>query len=428
MDAMTRLYIILALIIAGAFSAAAQTSRAADTMTGVFDGRTRTLQATVDGNPFAPLILFAGTPDRLIVSFDRLAEDREYFRYSLEHCNARWQPSGLVDSEFIDGFNEASVDDYEFSRGTTTHYVNYRLSVPDERMRPLISGNYLLKIYPEDNHDAPVAQVRFSICENTAPVIGADVSAATDKGFRNRFQQVNFDVDTERAAVDDPFNDLFVTVSQNGRLDNETAVSVPLRVQGARAVFEHKPELIFNAGNEYRRFEVINTQYPTMGVESIEYADPFYHMNLYTDAPRADVQYLYDSTQHGRFRIREYNSDESDTEADYVVVHFALDAPELGPDAAVFIDGDLTYRRFDDASRMYFNPATGLFERAMLLKQGAYNYQYLTVAPGARSGATAPVEGDKWQTVNEYIIKVYHRRRGERYDRLIGTGAAISDH
>lgn len=426
MDAMNRISLIFALFLAVALHAAAQ--QHSDTMTGVFDDRTRTLQATVDGNPFAPPILFAGTPDRLTVSFDRLAEDREFFRYSLEHCNARWQPSGLVPSEFIDGFNEASVDDYEFSRGTTAHYVNYRLSVPDERMRPLLSGNYLLKIYPEDAPENPVAQVRFSICENTAPVIGADVSASTDKGFRKNFQQVSFDVDTERADVDDPFNDLFVTVSQNGRLDNETAVRVPLRVQGKRAVYEHRPELIFNAGNEYRRFEVINTQYPTMGVETIQYAEPYYHMNLYTDEPRADKQYLYDSTQHGRFRIREYNSDESDIEADYVVVHFSLDAPELSPDAAVFIDGDLTYRRFDDRSRMYFNPASGLFERAMLLKQGAYNYQYLTAAPGARSGSTAGIEGDKWQTVNEYIIKVYHRRRGERYDRLIGTGAAISDH
>lgn len=409
-----------------ALSAAGQ-ERPVDTMTGVFDESTKTLRVELEGNPFAPAIIYMGTPDRIIVSFDRLAEDREFFRYSLEHCTAQWRPSGLVTSEFIDGFNEATVDDYEYSRGTTTHYVNYSLAIPNEQMRPLISGNYLLKIYPENEPEEPIAQVRFSVCENTAPIIGADVTASTDKGFRREYQQVSFEVETERAAVDDPFNELFVAVSQNGRLDNETAVRRPLQMQGTRAVFEHSPELIFNAGNEYRRFEVVNTQYPTMGVEEIEYVHPYYHMSLYPDAPRRDEQYLYDSTQHGRFRIREYNSDEPDTEADYVVVHFTLDAPEM-PGTAVFLDGDLTQRRFDSGSRMLWNPETGRYERALLLKQGAYNYQYLTVGPGARSGSTSSIEGDKWQTVNEYLIKVYHRRRGERYDRLIGVGQTVSDH
>ncbi len=420
-------YLLFLSVFAILASAASMAAPPVDTMTGVFDNRTKTLQARIEGAPFAPPILFLGTPDRLIVSFDRLSDDVEFFRYSLQHCTARWQPSGLIESEFLDGFNEASVEDYDFSRATTVHYINYTLAIPNENMRPILSGNYLLKIYPEDAPDSPVAQVRFSICENTAPVIGADASAQTDKGFRAASQQVNFAIDLESAQVDDPYNDLFVAVSQNGRLDNEAAVSHPLRVQGTKAIFEHRPELIFPAGNEYRRFETVNTRFPGMGVEAISYADPYYHMSLRTDEPRAAQQYLYDSTQHGGFLVREYNSGRSDVEADYVIVHFALDA-QLPAATAVFLDGDFVNRRFDDGSRMFFNPETGLYERALLLKQGAYNYQYLTVAPGDRSGSTALVEGNKWQTVNNYLIKVYHRRRGERYDRLISVGSAVSDH
>ena len=89
----------------------------------------------------------------------------------------------------------------------------------------------------------------------------------------------------------------------------------------------------------------------------------------------------------------------------------------------IFLDGDFTLRRFDDNARMFFNPATGLYERAMLLKQGSYNYQYLIVPPGEKRGFTGPIEGDKYQTMNEYNVRVYHRRRGERYDRLIGTAS-----
>ena len=106
--------------------------------------------------------------------------------------------------------------------------------------------------------------------------------------------------------------------------------------------------------------------------------------------------------------------------AEYGVVHFALAMDEL-PGAMVFIDGDLTSRRFDSEALMQYNPATRLYERAMLLKQGSYNYQYLIVPQGARRGYTAQVEGDFHPTRNEYTIKVYHRAPGARYDRLIAV-------
>lgn len=422
---MSRMRYILFTVIA-VMASAVSASRPADTMTGIFNDRIRSLQIRPEGARFGPPIILLDSPDRIRIDFDHLAEDREYFRYSLTHCTATWQPSGLVDSEFIDGFNEGTIDNFDYSQATTTHYVHYSLTIPNEQTMPLISGNYLLKIYPEDAPDSTVVQCRFMVSEQTAPV-AADVSPRTDVDFNNSHQQVSVIVDTERAAVDDPFNDLLVVVQQNGRLDNEAAVRQPLRVAGTKAIFEHLRPLIFDAGNEYRRFEILSTEYPGMGVDDIGYASPYYHFRLAEDQSRAGEPYLYDSTQHGGFVIREYNSSESDTEADYGVVHFSLDYPET-PGLMIFLDGDMVQRRFDPASQMFFNNATGRYERALLLKQGAYNYQYLAVPPDARRGYTSVIEGDKYQTVNDYLVKVYHRRRGERYDRLIGVGTTVSDH
>ena len=162
-----------------------------------------------------------------------------------------------------------------------------------------------------------------------------------------------------------------------------------------------------------------------MRVDGIEKFEPYYHFILMVDEPRAEESYLFDSTQNGRFVVREYNSSESQLEADYVVVHFALDSPEL-PGTMIFLDGDFTSRRFDAESRMQYNATTGRYERALLLKQGHYNYQYLAVPPGARRGYTAPIEGDKYQTVNEYLIKVYARGTLDRTDRLIGVSRIIT--
>lgn len=394
----------------------------ADTMTGSRCERIRTLQMAPLGSPLAPPVTTLADPMPLLLSFDHLASDREYFRYRLVHCDARWRPDGLVDSEFLDGFNEGTVDDYEYSQATMVPYVHYRLTIPNEDVAPTISGNYLVQIYPESDPDSIVAQHRFMVSEQTAPV-RFDVSPQTDVDYRDAHQQLEIYVDTERAGVEDVFNDMLVVIGQNGRLDSETAIRRPLRFVGTEAVFAHSPELIFEAGNEYRRFETVTERYPGMGVADIEYFEPYYHYVLYTDTPRAEERYQFDRTQNGGFLIRRSGAADSDTEADYGVVHFSLEMPEI-PGAMVFIDGDLTDRRFDANARMIYNHAEGRYERAMLLKQGSYNYQYVVVPPGGRRAYTAPVEGDKWETDNFYTVRVYNRRRGERYDRLIGFGAA----
>ncbi len=399
---------------------------AADTMTGVFDERIKSLQVSVDGDAFAPDVIVLGTPDRIRLEFDHLAEDREYFRYSLQHCDARWQPSGLVDSEFLDGFNEGRIEDYDYSRATTVHYVHYSLTIPNEEVAPTISGNYLLTVYKEDDPESPVLQCRFMVSEQTAPV-QAFVTSRTDVDYNAAHQQLEICVDTERAGVEDIYNDLRVVVGQNGRLDSERALMHPLRTSGRKAYFEHVPELIFEAGNEYRRFETVSEYYPGLGVESIDFQDPYRHFYLYVDEQRSESSYVYDQTQHGRFFVRRQGASDSEVEADYGVVHFALDMPQLTDGSMIFLDGDFVNRRFDPESAMRYNPVSGRYERTMLLKQGAYNYQYLFVPPGAMRGYTANIEGDSYQTSNEYLVKVYHRPRGHRYDHLVGVTLITTD-
>ncbi|MDE6368851.1 MAG: DUF5103 domain-containing protein, partial [Muribaculaceae bacterium] len=331
-----------------------------DTMTGTTDEYIRSMQMTLNGDMFAPPVMIIGSNDRLTFSFDHISEDRAYFRYKLVHCNANWQPSQLVDSEIIDGFNEGIIENFAFSRGTTVNYVNYQFSIPDGNMTPLVSGNYLVRVYEESDPDNVVAQWRFMVSEQIAR-IGVELSSRTDVDYNQAHQQLSIIVDTERNDVSDPFNDLTVMIQQNGRLDNETAIHHPLRMSGQKAIYEHMQPLIFDAGNEYRRFETVTLDYPGMHVDGIEYLDPYYHVSLQSDAARKNEGYLYDSTQNGRYLIREYDSDEGVTMADYVIVHFSLEQPEM-PGTMVFIDGDLTNRRFDESSQMIYNHATGRYE------------------------------------------------------------------
>lgn len=406
---------------------AAATVFAIDTSTGVFDERIRTLEVRSTSNRLVtgtPMIVLGGN-DAVDIDFDVLADDREYLRYEIIHCNADWQPSSLNYLEYLDGFNEGTIDDYAFSSATTVPYVHYRLSIPNPDLTPRLSGNYYVRIYDENDPDETLLRTRFCISEQTAP-ISAFATSRTDIDYNRNHQQLAVTVDAESTPIANIFNDALLVIEQNGRADNVRRISHPLRVSGRKMIYEHQPELIFEAGNEYRRFETVSNQWTGMGIETIEYHAPYYNHYLYVDQPRNDLQYLYDQTLKGGFVVREYNSDHSEVDADYVVVHFALEVPEM-TDAVIYIDSDIFGRRFSPETRMIYNRATGRYERAMLMKQGAYSYQYLTVAPGSPEGHATQIEGDKYQTSNQYTLSLYTRVPGERYDRLIGHTVFFTD-
>lgn len=414
----TKYILCLAALLASLATAQAATFSPKDTRTAIFSPDYRTLTVEVEGNRLAPTILVNGVDDRLIIGFDGMGDDREYLRYSIYHCEADWELSDLVDSEVFDGFNYADIEDYAFSRGTITHYVHYTIALPNEAFQFRLSGNYLLRVYPENEPENVLLQARFMVSEGAVGV-GGSVSSRTDIDYNSSHQQLSVNVDLRKYPVRDPYNDITLKVIQNGRRDNISILDHPTRVAGTTLTYEHNPKLIFRAGNEYRRMEAVSTSYPGMGVDMITFEEPYYHIWLSTDHPRLGEPYRFDRTQHGRFFVREYNSTSSDTEADYVPVHFALDMLQI-PDGEIYLDGDFTHRAFDRDSRMDYNPSTGRYEKVMMLKQGAYNYQYLVDPP------VFNVEGDFYPTVNEYLILVYYRAPGERFDRLIGSGVLYS--
>lgn len=414
---MVRRFLIVLAIILVSFSS---TVRGSDTSQAVLSDRVRTLRVRSVSDMLAtgtPVVVL-GTPDGITIDFDMLEDDRRYLRYEIIHCNADWQPSKLSYLEYLNGFNEGTIDDYEYSAATTVAYVHYKLVLPNEQVEFKISGNYVVRIYDENDPDETLIRARFSVSEGRAPIAGF-VTSRTDVDFNASHQQLELEVDCEGVPNGNLFTDFLVTVEQNGRPDTLRKLGHPLRVSGRRMVFEHQPELIFDAGNEYRRFETVSNLLPGMNVDAIEYHAPYYNHYLVVDKPRSSSGYLYDETINGGFVVREYNSDYSDVEADYVVVHFALEMPELfGTD--IFLDSDAFNRTLGPESRMVYNRGTGRYEKSVLLKQGHYNYQYLAVPAGHLAGNTAEVEGNKYQTGNVYNISVYARIPGERYDRLVG--------
>lgn len=396
--------------------------------TASLDSRVHSLKVE-SGNGFMyPTVIRLNSDDFINISFDLFEDEHQDLSYSIVHCNANWQPSMLSTIEYIDGFDIQEVYDWDLSFNTFQNYVNYNITLPNDDIQFKVSGNYAVVVYPQNQRERPILYACFMVSEEAVKV-NCSVSSRTDKGFADNYQQVSFRIDRSDYNIVNPVNDLKIYVMQNNRLDNMAFVQSPQYFNKNEIVYEHNKDLIFDAGNEYRRFEMVSTEYKGMGVDVLTHYDPYYHAILERDYPRESRVYSYDETQHGRYVIRETDfEEESHIQADYFIVHFSLDASEmLLPEGDIYIDGELSEYRFSDNNRMLRNPQTGMFEKFMLLKQGAYNYQYLFVPKGESVGKASVIEGNKYETQNEYRVNVYHRVPGERYDRLIGTGRCLSD-
>ncbi len=399
---------------------------AEDTQVHIFDNNVKSLKVAPVSNMYFPPIYVLGSDDVLNVNFDYLDLDAQYLRYSVIHCDANWQPSQLVESEYVDGFNQADISDFKPSEATFVHYFNYDFTIPNNDFIITKSGNYVLKVYRQDDPDDVLFQTRFSVCENTMGVY-AEVVTNTDVDYNAHNQQVNFVVTTRDGGnISDPYNELAAIVSQNSRPDNEVMVTKPMMVSGNKVTYEHNRDLIFPAGNEYRRIEMVNVNSMNMGIEKIQYFAPYYHATLYTSLPRVDGQYLYDKTQYGRFTIRTSGAYDSMVESDYIVTHFSLYTGEHLQGGNLFVQGEFTLGLPPEQCVMRYEENSGTYNCDMLLKQGAYNYQFLWVPNGRGVGETAMIEGDKYQTSNEYLVKIYDRPFGERYDHFVGFGIIYS--
>lgn len=396
----------------------------AQTETVVFNPAFKSLQTKVNGNDQMPPVIVLGSDDVLEIEFDELSSERRYIRYELYHCDALWQRDTLLPSDYLDGFNEGLVDEYEMSSATLIQYIHYRIEVPNPDMHIRLSGNYLLRAYDENDPDETLFQARFSVVEPQLSA-SASVTTRTDIDYNREHQQLSLTVDMKDLPAGSAMNDLIVTVTQNGREDNRAVAKHPTLISGRTAVWEHCRQLIFPAGNEYHRMETVSTNYPGMHVEEIGFDDPYYIFRLVTDSPRREEPYLFDETQKGRFRIDKFDCTRPDTEAEYVMVLFTLDMPEM-EGADIFIDGDMFQRRFSPESLMVYNRATGRYEASALLKQGSYNYGYLAVSHGSMRGDAGLIDGNKYQTANEYLVKVYYREPGGRYDRLVAVTTALA--
>lgn len=345
----------------------------------------------------------------LILEFDDLRDDADYYYVYFIHCNADWTPSDLRPNMYVNGYNEFEILNFEFSSESRIKYVHYTYQIPDFKE----SGNYLAVVYRNQNKSDIILTKRFSIYDNTIGV-GARVDRSASVAKRRTHQRLEVAVNYAELTAQDPRRQFTVVIRQNERIDRTQTIT-PTYIDEPAKLLRYQNLDEFNeflGSNEFRHFDLSTVNFGGRNIANTRFINNKPHTQLMIDR-QAPMGYLINLDVNGKFYIRDLEGRDSRLTSEYVNVLFALDYPKLSEQ--IYLVGHFNNWEYSEASRMKYNPTTDRYENNYLLKQGWYDYSYVIKGP-------EPQEIDRtfYETENLYEVFVYFRPMGARGDQLVG--------
>jgi|WetSurMetagenome_2_1015567.scaffolds.fasta_scaffold82392_2 hypothetical protein len=371
----------------------------------------------------APIINL-NSGETLHLEFDDLNTNIEPYQYTVIHCDANWKNSDIWPNEYIGGLQEDNIENYEFAFNTLQHYTHYQLNFPNERMKILLSGNYILKVYKRNSHGDEIAVLtrRFMVADSKFAIAANVIRASTVEDYETR-QEVDFTVNSAGYRIDSPYQDIHVTILQNYRWDNALTTLKPFMVRGDLLDYSFDNGTNqFDAGNEFRFLDLKSVQTATGNVRRIEMNDSTYLVSLWDNERRTFKAYINNSDIDGRFLLKTEDQPAVETMGEYAHVHFFLryDAPVA--DGQIYIGGAFNGWQYNKENLMHYNFNRHGYEAVLKFKQGYYNFAYMYLPNQSSAGDMGYIEGNHSEAQNTYTILVYQHERGTMYDQLVGMG------
>lgn len=358
----------------------------------------------------------------VVLEFDALNGKEADYYYKIDHYNYDWTPSVLMKSEFMDGFDNQRIRNYENSFNTYQIYSHYKLTIPNDQTKRLkVSGNYLLSVF--NSNDEIVFSRKFMIYENLSTV-GVSIKRSRDIKFIEEKQRVEIIVSSNSAPLINPTETVKALIVQNNNLNTAISNVKPQYVLGNQLIYKYDNETSFWGGNEYLFFENKDVRAANTGIRTIDLQE-LYHNYLFTNVERASKPYTYNPDINGNYVITALDTEDPSIEADYVWMHFSLVPTEMFKNKNVHVYGNFNNYVIDESTKLIYDEQHQVFKNQLLLKQGFYNYKYVVINKDGSLNEGA-ISGNFYQTENNYKVVVYYRDLGARYDKIIGLGEGSS--
>ena len=367
-------------------------------------------------------ILRLGETFRL--SFDDLEADQKYYYYKIDHFDYNWNPSGLSPREFIKGYDGDRIRDEQNSFNTLQFYTHYSVDFPNRNTQLKLSGNYMISIL--DENDYVVFTRRFVLYE---PQVNVSVSAHRSREIEHldTKQNIQFTINHTGLNINNPKQEIKTVIMQNGNWETAVINLPPQYMRGNELIYKYLDATNFWGGNEFLYFDSKAVKFANIYIKRVEYGPVLYHTILYTNGERRNLPYTLFQDINGNYLVRNVDGrqGESHIDADYTWVFFSLQTTQDLTGKRVFVNGAFNNWQNNGFNEMIYNPETGLYEIQILMKQGFYNYQFVTLDQNLQF-SNYDIDGSFFQTENDYQVLVYYRPFGSRYDRVIGYGQVSS--
>jgi len=363
--------------------------------------------------------------DTFQFQFDDLFGNEANYYFEVTHCDYNWIPTDIPKTDYITGFDNQRITDYSNSFNTLQIYSHYRLPFPNQFTRQIrLSGNYILKILNEDKE--VVLSRKFILYENHATV-AAQVKRSRNLSNIDYKQNLDFSILSNDIVFQTPLQNVKVLLLQNGNFNTAIKNVAPQYTLGNQLIYKYDKETQFWGGNEFFYFENKDIRAASNNVARIGANNDIYNAFLFTNQARANQIYTNNQDVNGNFVVKNLNASNNEIEADYAWVYFTLSAPVFRSSSKdIYITGMFNNYSLSPEYKMDYNTEKGIFEKAVMIKQGFTNFQYTIADKKGVIDYENAIDGNFYQTENEYTILVYYRESNDRYQRVIGKGNANS--
>ena len=369
-------------------------------------------------------IALFGLNDPFEIQFDDLYGNEANYYYEIVHCNYDWKHSDLTKNEYLQGFDGIRIQEYTNSLNTLQLYSHYRIGFPNKNTRLLVSGNYIIKILNEDRE--VVFSRKLMLYEDLVSVPMQTKRARTLNTI-NFKQNIDFSIKSPNLLFQSPLQNVKVLLLQNGKLNEAITNIKPMYTIGNDLIYKYDSETQFWGGNEFLYFENKIIRAANNFIARVDSNNGVYNAHLYTDNARINKSYTYNPDTNGNFLPLNVNASNNGIEADYSWVFFTLSAPSFYEKKNIYVNGMFNNYAISDENKMEYNQEKGIYEKAIMIKQGFTNYQYVVADENKKIDYENAIDGNFSQTENNYFAIIYYRENNQRYDRIIGKGVANSE-
>jgi len=352
------------------------------------------------------------------LNFDDLDGDQKEYYYKIQLMTHDWRESNLIANQYINGFQSNVIFDVENSFNTFQNYTHYTVQFPNQNTKITKSGNYLLSIL--DDVGDVVFTRRFTLYENIA-IVGVSASRSRNTKNMDKEQTVQFLVNHSRLQINNPSQEIHVAILQNENWKTAITKIQPQFYKPNQLVYNYIKKTNFWGGNEYLFFDNKNIRNASVSIARSERKE-IVHNYLYPYINRGLKSYSYNPDINGQFVIRNIEATNPKTEADYAMMYFSLKTGKEIENKEVYVYGAFNNFNLTEENKMNFDPLTNQYNVNFLLKQGFYNYTFVTKS-AENLISESEIRGNFSQTENMYTVIVYHKAFGSLFDRVIGVGS-----